>query len=188
MRTAKVCRSRVGKRHDDDHPNHQATMLTPEDMFPQLIQNRWQLSLVISGGGTGAIKTCLARSGASRSFVEAVVPYSRKSMIDYLGHPLVGPSASVETVRQLAIRACQRAGTRIDVPDARPVGLALTCALPTEPPRDQIHQVHVAICGQGFSRDWSNVLSPDLTSRAEAESIAESMLLDALRWLALRET
>ncbi|KAA1262016.1 hypothetical protein LF1_45770 [Rubripirellula obstinata] len=145
-----------------------------------------QIALVISGGGTGVIGTCLRRPGASQKFVEAVVPYSRRSMTDYLGQEPLGPSASIETAQQMAQRAFKRAAKLSDWPDSDPVGVAMTCALPTVPPRNQVHQIHVAIHGSDVMKQWTRILGSEIATRDEAEFAAEQMMLEALAFLGVR--
>lgn len=183
-----------------------------KDLFDRLSQTQAQIALVVSGGGSGAVAACFRRSGASKNFVEAAIPYSRKAMFDYLGCQPIGPSASRETAQQLARSAHRRAlassipntivndyevqntvrqstgsasNEKQDLAD-RAVGLALVAALPTVPPRDHVHQAHVAIHCQVLSRAWSQTLDlanltardPDL--RSQAESIADQMIYRAL--------
>ena len=146
-----------------------------------------QIALVTSGGGTGVIATCLRRPGASRQFVEAVVPYSRRSMADYLAQSPVGPSASVETACQMAHRAYERASKLSDLPNPVPVGVAMTCALPTIPPRDQVNKIHVAVHGNEISRQWSRILGSEIATREQAESIAEEMMMQALAFVGMKK-
>jgi hypothetical protein len=150
-----------------------------------MTQRPWQIALVISGGGSGAIGSCLAKPGASRHFVEAVVPYSRRAMNNYLGQQPTCASASIEMARLMAERALVRAAELSDFPDAIPVGVAMTCALPTIPPRDHVNQIHVAIASLDIAKDWSRLLGPEVAgpevaTRERAEAIAEEMLLQTL--------
>ena len=147
------------------------------------VNKKLQIALVISGGGTGVIATCLRRPGASRQFVEAVVPYSRRSMSDYLDRAPDGASASIETACQMAKRAFERACDLSDLSDSDPVGVAMTCALPTIPARDQVNQIHVAIHGNELAKQWSRILGPEIETRDQAESIAEEMSMQALAFL-----
>jgi nicotinamide mononucleotide (NMN) deamidase PncC len=154
--------------------------LNDNDRLQTMTQRPWQIALVISGGGSGAIGSCLARPGASRCFVEAVMPYSRRAMNDYLGQRPTCPSASVQMARLMAERALVRAAELSDVPDATPVGVAMTCALPTIPPRDHVNQIHVAIASHDIAKDWSRALGPEVETRERAETIANEMLLQTL--------
>lgn len=157
--------------------------VNPEVIFRQLMLGRWQIAMVISGGGSGSVTSCLRRSGASKNFVEIAIPYSRASMENYLGNKTAGPSASIETARQLASRALDRASQFSDLQDAIPVGLSLTAALPTQPPRDQVNQVHVSLQSDGVIKDWSQFFGPEITSRSEAETVADDMLMHAIEFL-----
>lgn len=155
-----------------------------EDLLPRLMEHQSQIALVVSGGGTGAIGSCFGRAGASAVFVEAVVPYSRNSMVDYLQEQPSGPSASIETAKQLADRAMQRAKAFADRKDGLLVGLAMTCALPTVPPRNQVHQIHVAIKSDPFTNGWSEdekgQFATDFATRQQAECLASQMIVNTL--------
>ena len=64
--------------------------------------------LVVTGGGTQAIADLLAVPGASRTVLEAVVPYSEAALTEFLG---ASPrqAVSVETAAALARAAYKRA-------------------------------------------------------------------------------
>lgn len=171
------------------------------EVLQSLSKTQLQIAMVVSGGGSGAVATCFRRCGASKNFVEAAIPYSRKAMFDYLGCQPIGPSASRETAQQLARSAHRRAIANSDLNGdqnaesnlindqdlaKRAVGLSLVAALPTTPPRDHIHQVHVAIHCQFLTKVWSQTLdlatltAGDSDLRSAAESIADQTIFDAL--------
>ncbi len=151
----------------------------------KLRQSPCAVAMVMSGGGCNAIGRCFSQAGASRTFVEAVVPYSRASMHDYLGSAPAGPSASLPTAKQLASVAYHRCRK---LSDDRKIdawyGLALVAALPTDPPRSHQDQIHVCVNGKGLQTAWSENLERGKHTRDEAESICERMILEALSELA----
>ena len=140
------------------------------------------IALVAAGGGSGAIHQCFQHAGASRTFVEAVIPYSRAAMVEYLGGPPIDASASLPTARQLAARARQRAERLCDEDDQRRrwVGVALVAALPTDTPRRGGDRIHVAWASIDGGRQWSLTLAKDSCTRAEAETISDEMMFLAL--------
>jgi hypothetical protein len=147
------------------------------------------VALVAAGGGSGAIGRCFRRPGASETFVEAAIPYSRASMRDYLGEAVAGPSASAETACQLAARACRRAGRLDDhLPtggepprgDRLAVGISLVAALPTLGPGPGRYSIHAAVQTPTAASRWSLSLEGGRWTRSEAETVADELIFRAL--------
>jgi hypothetical protein len=159
-----------------------------QTVLKQLGQSPWQIAIAVSGGGAGTLAKCFRRPGASRTFVEAAVPYARFAMADYLGEPPVGPSASDATAEQAARRAWQRCRKFADAAtsEARFAGIALTAALPTTTPRPTPDRIHVAVCcdgpqaGQPRCHIESRELESGKFTRQSAEDVADQMMLEAL--------
>lgn len=143
---------------------------------------------MLTGGGSGALKHCFCREGASRVFVEAVIPYSHAALTDYLGCPPSGSSASGPVAKQLASVALERAGRLHDehADSIQPVGIALVAALPTTPRRRGRDRIHVGLLTQDSFQSqkrgvlWSLELTKDAYNREQAESIADEMIRCAL--------
>lgn len=160
-----------------------------------------RISLVVTGGGSGALKHCFRRAGASRVFIEAVIPYSHAALTDYLGRPPSDSSASGPVAKQLARVALERSRRLQDehVDSFQPVGVALVAALPTTPRRRGRDRIHVALLTQdSFPPQellrpqergvlWSLELTKDAYSREQAESIADEMIRCALTKLVKSE-
>ncbi|MEX2558991.1 MAG: CinA family protein, partial [Pirellulales bacterium] len=74
----------------------------------QLHATGTRLVLAVTGGGSGAISALLEVPGASRTVLEAVVPYSAQALADRAG---VTPElfASARTARSMAMAGYQRA-------------------------------------------------------------------------------
>ncbi|MCG8649840.1 MAG: hypothetical protein MI861_08405 [Pirellulales bacterium] len=154
-----------------------------QELLDKLHCRPYQIALVAAGGGSGAIGQCFGRPGASRTFVEAVIPYSRASMTQYLGDAAVAASASLETAMELAQTARERASRLSDSPQPGQVhvGLALVAALPTDPPRrgdDRIHVVLAPSSGRGWQGSLG--LAKDRFTRTVAEQISDQMIFRAL--------
>ena len=155
-----------------------------EELFESLTQSPLQIALVVTGGGSGAVARCFRRAGASSVFVEAVIPYSRLSMANYLNVQPRGSSASAERAHQLAATALARAGalTDRDMP-YETAGLALVAALPTINPRKGRDRIHVSLHTQQERQLWSAELPKDAFDRDAAEAITEEMIFIALSGL-----
>lgn len=153
-----------------------------------------QLAMVITGGGTGAISRCFRRCGASVNFVEAVVPYSRRSTEQYLGCDPVEGYSSIRTSKALAQVAYRRAESHSGRSE-QSVGISLTATLPTNTTitdaggnrsasqaTASISEscIYVASHKTQIQQSWSLCFPSDTYGRDAAESIAEQMFLIAL--------
>ena len=160
----------------------QTTDMQWQELLDALHASPLAIALVAAGGGSGAISRCFQRPGASRTFVEAVIPYSRASMAEYVEGPLAGASASERAAAQLAVVARERAERLCDVDKGnhRAVGIALVAALPTKPPRRGGDRIHVAVESIDVTRRWSLRLVKDSCTRPMAEMISDEMIFMAL--------
>lgn len=154
-------------------------------VLKKLCTSRIQISMVLTGGGSGVISRCLRRPGASLNFVEAVMPYSRQATQQYLG---VEPSegyASAQTAKALAQTAQRRAAALSDDP-VHAFGIALTAALPTthdssDPSINRNCRIHVASKSTSTFRGWSLFFSGQPSEREVSEAMAEQMFLIAIQ-------
>ena len=87
--------------------------------------------VAVSGAGTTAVAWLLGVAGASRTILEALVPYGRESMIAFLGSE-PEQSASAQTARDMARAAFRRAQSQLE-DDSPPVGLAFTSGWSVRP-------------------------------------------------------
>lgn len=97
--------------------------------------------LVITGGGSGAIGELLKHGGGSSTLLEAIVPYSSKSIENFIG---IKPEKFVSdrTARLLAMGAFQQA---LKYNSENPVGFGVTCSLVKENERkDRKHEIYIA--------------------------------------------
>ncbi|MBM4258884.1 MAG: hypothetical protein FJ147_23645 [Deltaproteobacteria bacterium] len=135
--------------------------------------------LVVTGGGSQAIADLLAVPGASRTVLEALVPYSDKSMSEFLG---ASPSQSVsrETAAALAQRAYQRACSLGESETVPVVGLSCTATLVTDRPKKGEHRAHVGLCTNEGTRVFSLTLQKGARDRIGEERMVSDLLLQAL--------
>ncbi len=104
---------------------------------------RHKVVLVMAGGGSGAISSLLEVPGASRTLLEAVVPYHEGAFIHWLGgrpdHFCAPPTA-----RAMAMVAFRRAAT-YDASGNPLAGVACSASLVSDRPKKGPHRAHVAI-------------------------------------------
>jgi hypothetical protein len=139
--------------------------------------------LAVTGGGSRAIAELLQVPGASRSVLEAAVPYSEPAMIDWLGgRP--DQFCDEPTGRAMAMAAYLRAcrfrrgeGSAEPLPVA---GVACTASLASDRPKRGAHRIHVAFQTAAATVSRSVELVKGRRTRAEEEQVAARIVLNAV--------
>lgn len=137
-----------------------------------------QLMLVAAGAGTQMLSDLLSVAGASRTLLEALIPYSAAAFDEFLDAPpqqYVAP----KTARLLAGRALTRARWLRE--DAGPVvGLACTATIVTDRPKRGEHRAHVAVWTPTQQTWYGLHLQKDARDRQGEESLVSDLMLHAL--------
>jgi len=135
--------------------------------------------LVVTGGGAQALADLLAVPGASRTVLEALVPYSEQSLAEFLG---ASPqqSVSVATAAALARTAYQRALRLRKDKTAPVVGLSCTATLMTDRPKKGAHRAHIGLCVGEQTRVYSLPLQKGTRDRQGEERLVSDLLLRVL--------
>ena len=156
-------------------------MTTPSDVrsLVQRIHDSPELAVVaLAGAGTQALAWILGVSGASRTLLEAVVPYAEKSMIDLVGRE-PDQFVSEGIAREMARRCYERA---LALNDGRqPVlGLACTATIATDRSKRGQHRCHIATWDEGGVESLTLILAKGERDRAGEEEVVSRLLLSAL--------
>lgn len=127
----------------------------------------WQGVFHVTGGGTGFLAELLGTAGASRTVLEATVPYSAASLNEVLGSA-PHQACSADTARALAMNAFQRA-RRLGA--SRPYGFALTASLATDRVKRGACRAHIALqtAAQGFYNECAGFSATDDRAIQEQE-------------------
>ncbi|CAO2830121.1 unnamed protein product [Amaranthus hypochondriacus] len=137
-----------------------------------------QAVLYIAGGASHAIGWLTSVPGASNTVFEAVVPYSRMSMIQLLGK-IPAQFADLQTAEEMALVAYNRA-LKICKPGYPVLGVGFTGSLATNRPKQGDHRFH--LCTRTSNRIWLSTvtLSKGLRTREEEEILSSQCLLKAI--------
>lgn len=157
-------------------------MSEASELVPRIHKAGVRWVLAITGGGSGALAALLTVPGASRSILEAVVPYSPAALAEWLGSAPEHASSS-RTARAMAMAAYQRARTlsaAADDPPATVAGLGCTASLATNRPKRGEHRIFVAVQMAAQTAVDSLVLTKGKRQRSEEEQVATAMLLAAM--------
>jgi nicotinamide mononucleotide (NMN) deamidase PncC len=151
-------------------------MSSPFDQFvAEIHAASTRIVLAVTGGGSGAISRLLEVPGASRTVLEAVVPYAPASLAMWLGgRP--DQACSARTARSMAMAAFRRATIYHD--DLLDVaGIGCTASLATDRPKRGAHRVHVALQTSSLTATHSLQLTKGRRSRAEEEDLVDRLVL-----------
>jgi nicotinic acid mononucleotide adenylyltransferase len=138
----------------------------------------WKAYFAITGGGQTFIGDYMSRSGASKTVIGAIVPYSQYAFDKFVKWPIES-YASPKAARQLAVAAyneCVAAG----VETKYALGLGCACSLAKDDERKgRVHKIHVAVHTRYFTREFNGELEQGRT-RQEEEHLVARLLLHAL--------
>ena len=137
--------------------------------------------VAVSGAGTQAVAWLLGVAGASRTILEALVPYGRESMISFLGFE-PEQSASAQTAKDMAKAAYRKAKFQLE-DDSPPVGLSCAATIATDRPKRGEHRAYVSAWDQQGDTLYSLNLHKGLRDRAGEEEVVSRLLVHALMLL-----
>ncbi len=137
-----------------------------------------QVAVVVSGAGSQAIAWLLGVPGASRTILEASVPYARLAMVEYLGRE-PAEYASAETALALA-EAAQGRALRERESDAPVAGLACAATIATDRTKRGEHRAFVALATERGNSLAALVLEKGARDREGEENLVSRLILDLL--------
>ena len=161
-----------------------------------------QCVLYLTGGGSRALSWLLCVPGASRTVLEAAVPYSEASLVELLGDR---PDHAMSAEVAAALATCAHARALdlqehctveqlcnvLEPPDSvsggggceawrRAVGLGCTAGLATDRPRRGPHRCYVGVCDEEGVGVQSLTLAKGARTRDEEEEVVARWLLAQL--------
>ena len=134
--------------------------------------------VAVSGAGTQAVAWLLGVAGASRTILEALVPYGRESMRAFLGFE-PEQSASAQTAKDMSQSAYKQAKLQLE-DDSPPVGLACAATIATDRPKRGDHRAYVSAWDETGNTLYSLNLHKGLRDRAGEEELVSNLLVHAL--------
>lgn len=139
-------------------------------------QNR--IVLVAAGAGTQALSNLLNIAGASRTLLEALVPYSEASFNEFLGQ-VPAQYVAEETARLMAGRAYTRARW-LQPSDSPVLGLSCTATIVTDRPKQGQHRAYLAAWHPEKLICRSITLQKGARDRAGEEEVVSKLMLNLL--------
>jgi len=132
-----------------------------------------------AGAGSQALADLLGVPGASRTLLEALIPYAADSFDEFLGR-VPEQYVSAETGRRMAGRALARAHHLRELEPWPLVGLGCTATIVTDRPKRGEHRAHVAAWSPARLTAWTLYLEKGARDRAGEEGLVSRLILDAL--------
>ncbi|HRN67889.1 MAG TPA: hypothetical protein PK205_07640 [Promineifilum sp.] len=132
-----------------------------------------------AGAGSQALADLLGVPGASRTLLEALIPYAADSFDEFLGQQ-PEQYVSAETGRRMAGRALARAHHLRELETWPIVGLGCTATIVTDRPKRGEHRAHVAAWSPARLTAWTLYLEKGARDRAGEEGLVSRLILDAL--------
>ncbi|KAL8549522.1 hypothetical protein ACS0TY_008380 [Phlomoides rotata] len=149
-------------------------------MVEAIHANPTQAVLYLSGGASQAFGWLMSVPGASNTVLEAIVPYSRMSMIQLLGK-VPSPFTSRQTAEDMALMAYNRA-LKLSHPGFPALGVGFTGSLASARPKLGDHRFHVS--ARTSDQLWSSTvtLSKGLRTREQEDKVSSQFVLKAIAY------
>lgn len=155
-----------------------------EESIQEIHDSGFQMVLAITGGGASAISALLAVPGASRSVLEAIVPYHARALTDLVGRT-AEQACSAATARSMAMAAFQRARVLSDESPEQEatclIGVGCTAALTTDRSRKGRNRCFIAVQSLHETREISLTFNKAERSRAAEEALCADTIVSAIR-------
>ena len=138
-----------------------------------------QTVIVAAGAGTQMLTWLLGVAGASRTLLDARIPYGRNAFRQYLGHK-PPKHVTITAARMLAGNALTRARRVREEEDMRVVGLSCTATIITDRPKKGEHRAHIATWTSERVTSHSIFLTKGARDRDGEEDVVSRIMLNAL--------
>ncbi len=139
---------------------------------------RGMACVAVAGSGSQAVGWLLGVAGASRTLLDAQLPYANSAVVDYLG---AEPSQYVSADAALGLaRAAYFRATRLREGDARVIGVSCAATIATDRPKRGDHRCHVCVYDAAGWRAASLTFRKGLRNRDGEEAAVSRLLLNAI--------
>lgn len=141
-----------------------------------------RMVVAVAGGGSRALSALLSVPGASRTMLEAVVPYSHTALTDWLG-AVPNQTCSEATARTMAMRAYVRAcslAAGSTTGREWPCGIACTSSLATNRPKKGQQRIFVAAQRSDRTSVLGVILKKNARDRSGEEELAMRLILNTI--------
>ena len=156
----------------------------PDPFITHFHQHGPPCVIAMTGGGVSALHALLSVPGASRTVLEAVVPYAPPALDQWLGKAPDQYCSEATALMMAAVahrRARHLAVAQKQDPDAA-LGIGCTASLVSDRPKRGPHRVHVAVHSSRATAAWSLELEKGARERAGEDAVVGQLVLLGLGW------
>jgi len=142
-----------------------------------------RLCLVTTGVGSQAVHWLFAEPGASRTILDAQIPYADAALEAYVGGPAKQHVSADEAARMagVALARARSLASRMALDPATPLlGVGCTGAIATDRVRRGENRLHAAWTDGSRTRTFSLVFQKGARDRAGEEAVGSALLLNAV--------
>ena len=144
-------------------------------LIDQLHDSSLSIVIAATGGGVASISDLLLVPGASRTGIEALVPYSFPAISHLIGYP-PDQAGSEEVAKQMSL-ACLRRAEELVETNTPVAGVACTAALVTDRQRRGDNRAHIAVATSEGLALTNIALEKGVNDRATEDRIVSDAVL-----------
>lgn len=150
------------------------------DLVKEIHSRPEKAVIVVTGAGVAALGWLFAQGGTSRTVLEALVPYSMKSLNEF-----VGVEAETHVSRDEAVRMADRAYERAielrgDDDDSAVIGVSCTATIATDYTKRGTHRAACALRTATRRTDYTIVFEKGARDRAGEEDVSSRLVLNLI--------
>jgi hypothetical protein len=134
--------------------------------------------LAVTGAGSQALAWLLGVGGASRTVIEATIPYAQTAFIDYAGRA-PGEFASPDAASALAGKAFERARSLAE-DGSTVVGIGCAATIATDRLKRGEHRAFVSCAGVEGITTYALLIEKGARDRTGEEALVSSLILNVL--------
>jgi nicotinic acid mononucleotide adenylyltransferase/nicotinamide mononucleotide (NMN) deamidase PncC len=150
----------------------------------QINESGHKIYIAITGGGQTFLGDFLSISGASKTIVGAIIPYSPFFFDKFVKNAKVDSYASEEAARKLAVASFNECREALGKPIVDFSGVGVACSLAKENEREgREHRVHIAVHDRSETLAVNVILKQGRTRIEEEEFVKELILKVIFLWI-----
>lgn len=149
-----------------------------EHSINRIHESKIRLAIAVSGVGSQSINWLLSISGASKTLIEATIPYSNSSLNNYIGETpkqYVSKSTALSMAKSAYIN-----GTQYDRDFSKIIGVACTGAISTNRERKGENQAFIAIWSPSLKYIRHVLIKKGERNRLEEEDLISSLVIKSI--------
>ena len=155
-----------------------ASKIGPVKLVRLIHASPTRVCAVVTGGGVLSLAWLFGEPGASRTFLDAQVPYSMRALDEYVGVDAEQHVSPLEADRMAA--AALARGHHLAGPDERVAGVSCTATIATDRTKKGEHRCATAFRREGGGAVYSMTLEKGARDRAGEEEVVSRLFLNTL--------